>query len=223
MGFSTWNGAVAPYSNNRGCMLSISDLFTVGVGFDLLGGFFLGRGLLASPREIVRRVGDRRFGGGNPALVVSQLKSRADGVIGLVLLGVGFVLQAGGYVVLIGGGALQTGANRAAVAAGLLVAAGMLALATGLLAHRGLTKRLVVEAARVEPESGRLAKYPEGKQLLQFGQELGLVIEGDPAAPNVIDSFAKRNFGVARVSWQWRDPIDTPDADPAGGRVSGPQ
>jgi hypothetical protein len=56
-------------------MLSITDLFTVGVGFDLLGGFFLGRGLLASPGEIVRRVGDQRFGGGNPALSANSARA----------------------------------------------------------------------------------------------------------------------------------------------------
>jgi hypothetical protein len=97
-------------------MFSLADLFTIGVGFDLLGGFFLGRGLLASPKEIVRRVGDKRFGGGSPALVVSQLQSRSDAVIGLVLLGLGFGLQASGYISVIGGATVQTGAGRAAVA-----------------------------------------------------------------------------------------------------------
>jgi hypothetical protein len=151
-------------------MLSITDLFTVGVGFDLLGGFFLGRGLLASPGEIVRRVGDLRWGGGNPALVVSQLGSRADAVIGLVLLGLGFVFQAGSYIAVIGGAPLQTGAGRAAVAALLLVLAGAVAFAGGLIAHRRLLRRLVVRAARIEPTSGRMAKYPEGKRSCSSGR-----------------------------------------------------
>jgi hypothetical protein len=127
-------------------------------------------------------------------------------VIGLVLLGFGFVFQAGGYIAVIGRAPLQTGAGRAAVAALLLVLAGAVAFAAGLIAHRRLLRRMVVRAARVEPTSGRVAKYPEGKTLLQFGQELGLVIEGNPTDPPVIDAFAKRHFGVERVSWQWRDP-----------------
>jgi len=36
-------------------LLSIDDLFAVGVGCDLLGGWYLGRGLLVKPVEVVDR------------------------------------------------------------------------------------------------------------------------------------------------------------------------
>jgi hypothetical protein len=35
--------------------LSVDDAFTVGVSFDLLGGYLLGRSLLASPSDIASR------------------------------------------------------------------------------------------------------------------------------------------------------------------------
>jgi hypothetical protein len=35
--------------------LSVGDAFTLGVSVDLLGGYLLGRGLLASPLDIARR------------------------------------------------------------------------------------------------------------------------------------------------------------------------
>jgi len=80
---------------------SVEDAFTVGVSFDLLGGYLLGRGLLASPSEIAQR-GSTRWGW-NPADMIGQIRAGADGRIGLVSVAAGFILQAGGYVALIAG------------------------------------------------------------------------------------------------------------------------
>jgi hypothetical protein len=71
---------------------------------------------------------------------------------------------------------------------------------------------------------GALGSVPRGKQLLQFGQELGLVIEGDPTAPHLINSFADvtyfgldathgRRFYVCRTNLRGADfePLDGND------------
>jgi hypothetical protein len=76
---------------------SVDDAFTVGVSFDLLGGFLLGRGLLAHPLQIAVRNTNVTMPGSrfNAAEAVNQIQSRADASVGLVSLGTGFLLSGG--------------------------------------------------------------------------------------------------------------------------------
>jgi hypothetical protein len=178
-------------------VFSIDDLFTVGVGFDLMGGYFLGRGLVAGVPEIVRRT--ESYWGSNAIERVSQLQAGADGVIGLVLLGFGFALQAAGYLALIGGAGFATGTGRALVAAGLMLAAALVALPVSRRIHGRLTRRFVRNAASVVPASGELLPFPDGRALVEMGQQLGLSL--DSAEPAAISAFAKHHFGVDQVSW----------------------
>jgi len=66
--------------------VSVDDAFTVGVSFDLLGGYLLGRGLLASPSEIARRTTQiTTWGHGfNAAEAVTHIRSRVDAVAGIL-------------------------------------------------------------------------------------------------------------------------------------------
>jgi hypothetical protein len=178
-------------------VLSVDDLFTVGVAFDLMGGYFLGRGLVANVPEIVRRT--QTYWGSNAVERVTQLQARADGLIGLSLLGVGFALQAGGYLALIGGAGFTTGAGRALVATALMLGTALVALPVCRRLHGKITRRFVRDAARVMPASGTLQDYPDGRALVEMGQHLGLSL--DSAEPAAIAAFAKRHFGVERVSW----------------------
>jgi hypothetical protein len=58
--FYTETGSSSGYARLVAGPFSVDDAFTVGVSFDLLGGFLLGRGLLASLGQIAQRTGDRK-------------------------------------------------------------------------------------------------------------------------------------------------------------------
>jgi hypothetical protein len=62
-------------------VFTVDDVFTVGIALDLVGGAWLARGLLASPREIMARTAS--VIGHNPSETDSLVISRADGITGL--------------------------------------------------------------------------------------------------------------------------------------------
>jgi hypothetical protein len=178
---------------------SVEDSFTIGVAFDLLGGYLLGRGLLASPYEIAQRESTRW--GWNSAEVIGQIRAGADARVGLASLAIGFVLQAGGYVALIAGAAVSTGGPQAVLSVALAVVAGFGWWFLLRRVHIHLVKRLVVAVARTNPVSGDLGELPDGGRLLALGQELGFLASEAPVAGNygALDRYAQRHFGVDRV------------------------
>jgi hypothetical protein len=111
--------------------------------------------------------------------------------------------KAGAYVAIVGGATVQTETGRALAAMIATIAAVVVAYFVGRQQSRRLLRRLCVEAARVEPLSGRISEYPDGRKLLELGQAMGLHIEGTPASPEVIAAFAKRHFGVDRIGWHY--------------------
>ena len=74
-------------------VLQVTDLFAVGIGFDIAGAYLLARGLLISPHGLWVRFtiagADTRF--------VDEAKDRVMAVVGLGALASGFVIQAFGY------------------------------------------------------------------------------------------------------------------------------
>jgi hypothetical protein len=195
--------------------LSVDDLFTVGVSFDLLGGYLLGRGLLASPLDIARR-NTSLFGQGlNAPEAASQIRSNADAFVGLLSLATGFLLQAGGYVALIAGATVHTGGARAALAVGLAVMAAVAAWFVLQRLHRNRVLHLAVEAARSDPLSGRMAEYPDGNTLMELGQQLGFpFVEITRGVPD-LDAYGKRHFGVERVARRYPPEFPAPPASHA--------
>jgi hypothetical protein len=132
-------------------VLSVEDAFATGVGFDLLGGYLLARGLLADPRDMAHRAST--LVGYNGGIVEREVRARIDGVTGIAMLGLGFLLQFGGYVTLIAGAKLTTtGAEAALLAVGValaLVAVAILALVP-VRSRLADKLRLEVEAALKE-------------------------------------------------------------------------
>ncbi len=191
--------------------LSVDDLFTVGVSFDLLGGYLLGRGLLASSLDIARR-NTSLFGRGfNAPEAVSHIRSRADAVAGLLSLAIGFLLQAGGYVTLIAGATVDTGAIRALAATGLALGAFLVAF----LVFRRIQVRLVchytVQVARANPMTGLMDAHPDGETLIALAHQLGFprFIEVLPdRTMGDMDAYAREHFGVERVAQRY--PADLP-------------
>ena len=178
--------------------LSVEDLFVVGVSFDLLGGYYLGRGLFATPGDIVRRTTSLYGQGLNPAEAISQIRARADGWLGLGSLAIGFVLQAAGYIVVISGATVSTGLARALVALVLAAALGAGAWRIARAAHRKLVHWLVIAVASEDPMTGRRDDRPDAATLVSLGQHLGLRIaeirDGDINA--AYRTYAKTHFGV---------------------------
>ena len=129
-----------------------SDLFAVGIGFDLSGAYLLAQGLLLEPRLLLEKAQTRV--GYNVASIVEGCRDRARGMVGVGSLVVGFVLQLVGYLASIEN--VQRGSGWSAE----IVAVGLVAVAIGavvLLAARPLvereTRRLVVRVA-VESNDG---------------------------------------------------------------------
>jgi hypothetical protein len=197
---------------------SVYDAFTVGVSFDLLGGYLLGRGLLASPAEIRQRAGT--MWGSNPAVAIGQILARADATVGLASLGVGFVLQAGGYVILIGGATVEKGSTRAVVSVVLAVLVAAVWWKVLGYIRTEVVRRLVVLVARTNPATGELFPYPDGPTLMSLGHQLGFygdlaTEEPGPENPGPLDRYAQRYFGVPHAAYHQGedDPTHIPEGE----------
>jgi hypothetical protein len=193
-----------------GSPFSVDDAFTVGVSFDLLGGFLLARGVLASPLQIaVRTTRPTMWANSfNNAEAASQIRSRADASAGLVSLTIGFVLQAGGYVVLIAGAKIDTGVVRALCAVAVMIVAAAL---TYLAFRKDLerrVKRLAVDVARSNPATGKMEDDPDRGTLYELGSALGdPEIDITPQGVPDLDGYARKHFGV-RVGQRY--PLEFP-------------
>lgn len=190
---------------------SVDDAFTVGVSFDLLGGYLLARGLLASPFDIARRtIRPTTWGRGfNEAEAVSHIHSRVDAQVGLSSLGLGFGLQAGGYVAAIAGAPIETGAARALVSVALALAATVGAYILFQRVRWPLVKRAAVRVARANPLSGVMEPAPDGATLMAIGRGLGLgFVEVTEQGVTPIGPWAREHFGVDAVGSRY--PLEMP-------------
>ena len=157
-------------------VLSLADLFIVGVTFDVLGGYYLARGLLAQPRDIARRTAS--LFGGNPETPASQVAAGADARIGLVSLTIGFALQAGGYVADVAGATVATGFAETIFAVAIAAAAVLAALVAARPIYRRKVRGLAIGVARLDSATGELVALPDHNVLVQLADALGFSIEG---------------------------------------------
>jgi len=74
-------------------VLQVTDLFAVGIGFDIAGAYLLARGLLISPHGLWVRFTIAGAG----TRFVDEAKDRVMAVVGLGTLASGFVIKAFGY------------------------------------------------------------------------------------------------------------------------------
>ncbi len=97
--------------------LSLTDLFLVGLAFDICGAVLLAKGLLLSPRLLSKLNTNWGVGYGQHR---DRCENRVAGEFGMSYLVVGFLLQAVGYCLDIAGVQSETGTCR--LIAGLLMA-----------------------------------------------------------------------------------------------------
>ena len=97
--------------------LSLEDLFLVGVSLDLVGGYFLARGLLEHESTYELAMKPAAETRGSRAAVA--IEGGVDTRIGLAILAVGFICQAAGYVLTLAGVQVTTSAVRTILALAL--------------------------------------------------------------------------------------------------------
>jgi hypothetical protein len=127
--------------------LSLTDLFLVGLAFDICGAILLAKGLLLSPRFLTKL---NTWWGVSDGQHQDRCENRVAGEFGMSYLVVGFALQAVGYALDIAGVESETGLCR--LIAGLLMALAAAAMAwSGWVLGRG--PRLRALEAAIERES----------------------------------------------------------------------
>lgn len=124
--------------------LSLLDLFVLGIGFDLAGGFLIARGLLLSPAQL-KHFGT--WGGIGAASVVDRARNRVDALFGLILLFAGFSIQLLAYLLELSGSGYSHGASRLHLGLSLAVLAVGLSLGAWTLLRHRLLNRLLVRIA----------------------------------------------------------------------------
>ena len=210
--------------------LSIDDFFTVGIGLDLFGGVFLGRGLIAKPDVIMARSGS--YIGHSPPTIAGLIESRAEGEIGLSSILFGFALQAAGYLAVLGGNKIETGKDRALFGAGLLVLAICVLTLIAKPLRTWRIRRLAVNVARVG-FAGQRETRPEARMLALLGPLLGYPECDATALWVTLDEYAHEHFKTkvtrttaedqrreAEIAEKRRREDETPSVPPAAEETS---
>ena len=101
-------------------MLTLADLFLVGLVLDIAGAVLLAKGLLLSPRTLSKL---NTFWGVGYGQHRDRVDNRVAGEFGVVYLVLGFILQFVCYSLDIGGVSTAAGGGRLLVALGMAAAA----------------------------------------------------------------------------------------------------
>jgi hypothetical protein len=192
---------------------SLTDLFIVGLGFDITGALLLVRGLLISPATIARL---GTWGGLETGDTLDRCKNRVDALFGGFSLLLGFFLQAVGYTLEIGGAEGATGGNRV----GTAILLGLLSVMLSLTAYRAsrvkLLKRTLVAVAKSREGSGDLGdeKGPQWTRqkvikLAKLAEAAGWPREDSDEDGITRVNYIRRVFGVEVP----RFPCDEPGRD----------
>jgi hypothetical protein len=185
---------------------AVTDLFVVGLGFDLVGAWLLARGLIAKPQIIVSR--NTSYWGSNAPSALAAAEDRIDGQFGVASLLLGFGCQAVGYVLdLAGVGTTPVhSTGRTVTALGLLLAAVVIALGVRHVSRTRLLLSLLVEIAHWQATSADKPAVRQDRadpaQLASWAGNLNLRrrAEEDQWA------YTKRAFGLTDA-----DLIERPD------------
>ena len=135
--------------------MHLTELFIVGLGYDLSGAVLLAWGLLASPEDMVK--GDMTWWGVSGSIGRS-IKDKVLGGIGVCYLVLGFLLQAVAYVLAMADGTSVTRGDSAEVSSQVTSQPRLSARVRSLTGHQGLritTRRCRGELASSSAESLR--------------------------------------------------------------------
>jgi hypothetical protein len=124
--------------------LTLTDLFVVGLGVELVGAWLIARGLLASPARLKSFGNVGALGAGD---VAERARDRVDALFGMVYLLIGFLAQLIGYLAEIHGDHVSHGATRFHGALIALTVATVLAIVVWASLHRPALRSLLVAIA----------------------------------------------------------------------------
>lgn len=183
--------------------MNVTDLFIVGIGFDVSGAVLLASGLIGSPEEIVMR---STTWWGVSASIARTIKDKVLGTLGVTYLVIGFLLQAAAYVLTVAG--VGTGRSSTTREAWVVVAAGVATVAVtagfAWFLYPGWVKEEGRRAARIVPFMVGDKKIGARMDALPYVERLELIgrfldyperEEDEPA-----QVYARRVWGVERVS-----------------------
>ena len=186
-------------------MLHVTDLFAVGIGFDIAGAYLLARGLLLTPRGLWVRF----TWAGAGTRFVDETRVRAMAVVGLAALVFGFTIQALGYALSL---AVEPPDEKSITSALVAIALAMLAVLVIVGAERITRRRrlrsLFLAIARADAIGDGPAGAPTVRILVTGAPEIGVERESDESD----EAYARRAFGVDDVRTE-PPPTRAPAAD----------
>jgi hypothetical protein len=184
---------------------AVTDLFVVGLGFDLVGAWLLARGLIDRPNIIIKR--HTTYWDFNSVAASSAARDRVDGQCGILSLIVGFSFQAFGYLLdLADGSSSGHSISRALTALALLILAILGAWHLSRFVRARMLRPLLVEMAHWrakrsdEPPVRRDGADPA--RLVAFAFELDVRRQDGESD----SSYAKRAFNLTDADLLDLDP-----------------
>ena len=173
-------------------VLQVTDLFAVGIGFDIAGAYLLARGLLISPRNLWVRF---TWSGLNVRFI-DEVKDRAMAIGGLGALLLGFAIQAFGYALSLAVEPPDAKSVTAAlVAVGLATLAVLVIVGVEAMTRRRRLRSLFLAVARADAVGDGPAGAPTVRILVKGAPEIGFQRENDESD----EAYARRAFGVDDV------------------------
>jgi hypothetical protein len=176
------------------CYVSVDDLFTAGLGFDLAGAVLLGVGLLLSHSDVARRAAT--YWDESAVEAVSLARSRVDAMIGFASLALGFICQAAAYAAILGGvGEAQRGWRASIVAIATGIAAAGVVIGLWLVLRSRWVKASLIEVAHYDAVGNR-KRWPSLAKLKQYAFALGEAVASEEVGQGETRRFVQRVFGV---------------------------
>jgi hypothetical protein len=178
----------------------VTDLFVVGLGFDMIGAVLLAKGLLINPATIYKVAGT--FWGLNVGDAVDRASNRVDAKFGVGCLVGGFLFQAVGYTVALAGADASTGADRAITAVALMALAMAAAYGAYVLLREGELKRtlaaMVASKEEKDDDGNQIQAWTieRAKRLRDFGVAAGWDFDGDEDDEPAIRAYLLDVFQV---------------------------
>jgi hypothetical protein len=150
-------------------VFDITDMFALGLGCDLAGGYLLARGLLRSPRAIRRRA---TYNGIYPGGLIDDAEDRVVASIGIWALLGGFGVQALAYTLVLGFGSSSSAGSLCQALVGVAATGVPLAAILGAEAatHRHRVDAVLVRAAHEDPAAGVTRDEPDVEMLARVAE-----------------------------------------------------
>lgn len=180
--------------------LSATDLFLVGIGFDILGAGLLANGLLI-PFVAIARL--NTWAGLNTGDVVERCRNWRDAAFGVGYLILGFLSQAVGYGAVLDGGRSSSGSARAYTGVALCIATLACAYLLWAALRTRMLKWVIVKVVLAGNGSGKAGDedrpgwtQTKAMRLLELGEEAGWAPQPSELEEGRAVEYGARVFGV---------------------------